>query len=499
MNRALCTIVMAGVALAGVACAPGDRIVAPAAVPRLDAAAMKAALAGPQVSVAIPKEMRDIGCVMVGRDSEGIAQAASVSRHLVTDIIGQLDSIKAPVVAGRPTAGSLHVVTGVLALGSSTSYTINCLAPNSVSQARFTEELASIPRAALWSAILARMQPRTGDRSNPDVVIASEILLAPIRTGAPPKRAIRSSGARNGLISPAVRPSYHYWFWVCGFDTGIACGTPTIQTVTVTARSGWPVVVDLSELYGGRRIYSLSELQSVNYYDGPDCSNASDTWLALEANILAMEEVAADMEAAGNLVAHQTCELELTDGGRWVCIDLFIEAERAAFMVGDDRRFAPDAPRKASRAQIYINPEACTVEPVVSPTRTVSWGPIDSGTHEPHALNRVTARLVEGKCRVDWRLLNGWCQGTVPNIACPAINGHILFTPQGDGSWKVDPAVDPYPSIGIYKVVGNTFVKACDKCEREEGHWLFLTSWKRSIETFRIARDAAMPSGCMIQ
>lgn len=497
MNRALRRTVMALVALAGAACAPSDRIVAPVAVPRLDVAAMKAALAGPQVSVAIPKELRDIGCVMVGRDSEGVSQAASVSRHLVADLIGQLDSIKAPVVAGRPTAGSLHVVTGVLALRSSTSYTINCLAPNSVSQARFTEELASTPRTALWSAIFARMQPRTGDSSKPDVVIASEILLAPIRTGAPPKRAIRSSDVRNGLISPAVRPSYAYWFWVCGAGTDIACGTARIQRVTVTARSGWPVVVDLSELYGGRRIYSLSELQSVDYYDGPDCSNASDTWLALEANIMAMEEVAGEMEIATNAVANQTCEADLTGGGRDLCIDLFIMSERAAFFVGDNREFDRYAPWSASRAQLYINPVTCVVGPHVNTTRTVGFGPFEGGARGPHALNRVTATPSAEGCVVEWSLNNGFCAtNELAQIICPSIDGRLVLRSDGSGGWTGSINEDKYPARGIYLWSGGDW-RVID--ERRQSTLFDLYGWRKHIEDLRISRNTCMPEGCNVQ
>ena len=254
-------------------------------------------------------------------------------------------------------------------------------------------------------------------------------------------------------------------------------------------------------IYHDYRVYSLSNLVGIWFYGGPDCGNASETWIALNEEILELENEANEMEPATAAVANLTCESEYTQGGRDICIDLFIMGERASFLVGDNRTFDPNAPYKASRAQIYINPSSCTVGAAVNTTRTVSWGPFRGGIHEPHKLNKVQAHLNDSaQCVVEWQLLNGWCQSnntlTLDGLACPAIDGHITITSDGQGGWNANISEDLFPSRGLYKWNGSTWSTIS---ERPGTIWLDLMSWRKKVEDLKIARDQAMPLGCNLQ
>lgn len=197
-------------------------------------------------------------------------------------------------------------------------------------------------------------------------------------------------------------------------------------------------------------------------------------------------------------MANQTCVSEYAAGGENICLDLFIMAERAAFLVGDNRDHDPGVPFKASRAQIYINPVICSVTWVVSPTRTVTFGPFGGGEHAPHKLNRVEPHWSpSGECVVEWQLLNGFCQTyNITSILCPAINGMLVLRRDGNGGWVGNINEDKFPSRGLYKLNGTRWDVVS---ERSETIWLDLASKRRHIERIRIARDEAMPPGCMLQ
>lgn len=485
--------------IAGIFAGCADRLpptapIQPVSVP-IDAASMRAALAGPRVRVAVPQKMRDIGCAVIAKGEDGRFQAGLIPRGLVIGIIGPLDSIDAPLVRGRPTSGSLHVVSATAHLhGPARSYVINCLVPWSLSEAAFSLALAKTPEHSIWPGIEQRLRPYAAAASTPDVVVASEVLLAPIRSGAPPRLITPQRLHPTGVISAPSSPHF-YGHAECGPGTDLACGEPTLPSVEVTARPGYPIVVDVSMLYRNRRIYSLSDLIGIYFYDGPDCSNGSATWLAMEETIQRMEAVAAEMEGAVNAVAHMTCEWELTDGGKNICYDLYIESERAAFLFqGDYREPDSGAPRTVSRAQLYINPELCVVDRYVDLTRMIKVGPLQRGPKGPHALNRVTATRTEGGCLIEWRLFNGYCgENALAEMACAPIDGYMILRSDGNGGWTGNVVEDKFPARGIYVWRGDHWETIS---ERKQGAFYDLYGWVKHIEDLRIARDAAMPAGC---
>jgi hypothetical protein len=462
--------------------------------PRSTAASVLTLKNLPRVKVAVSPLVRDIGCVIVGQGIGTSMRIAKVPRHLVVAVIGQLDSIEAPVIHGRTGSGSLHVVGGTFrGSGPSQSFLVNCLVPIPFTQQGFTEALAKSVSSGVWDIPMHGLHPYPNDDAVPAVVLASNILLAPIRTGKAPTLG-SAVGSRGLGLTGELRARFST---ECGLETGIACGQPTLEpvTVTVTARPGWPIVVDLTMLLRSYRMYSMSGLMSVSVYDGPDCSNASELYLTLNEQVERLEADANEVESAIAEVAAQTCESALTDGGAYICIDEFIMSERAAFLVGDNRDFDPYKPYKASRAQLYINPTLCTVHSYVNTSRTIQFGPLGGGTHAPHTLNKVTATLTDSSCVVEWSLLTGWCEGNVPNLLCPAIDGRIELKRDSNGGWTANINEDRYPSRGIYRWTGDHWATVS---EREETIWLDLISRRKHIEILRIARDNAL-QGCEVE
>lgn len=494
--RLLLTVQLAATSVVTTACTTSERAIGPYGPNRsLNFSALEIAAKGPRVRVAIPEIVRNIGCAVVGTVN-GETQVASLPRPFVNDLVGSLDSIDAPVIQGRPTSGALHVVSGVLSLlGTQEKFSIHCLAPMSLKQNAFSMSLAAPNHRNLPELVTNKLHSYSNPQNTNDEVLASDILLSSISSGQP-ARLVLGRQATGGLAT-GIAPRYSTF--ECGPGTNYACGSPSLPTVIVHAAPGYPIIVDLSNLRFSQRIYSLSDLVGVWFYDGPDCTNASQTWIALYNTIQQLEEEAYHVEQATLAVASQTCEQALTAGGNDLCIDLFIMSEQAAFLVGDNRDFDPNAPFKASRAQIYINPNTCSVESVVNTSRTVTVGPFGGGTHAPHKMNRVESYVnSSGQCVIEWDLLNGYCQtAEIPTIVCPAINGKLILTSNGNGGWNGNINEDKFPSRGLYKWNGSSWSTIS---ERAETIWLDLFTRRRHIERLTIARDQeTMPPGCNLE
>jgi hypothetical protein len=245
----------------------------------------------------------------------------------------------------------------------------------------------------------------------------------------------------------------------------------------------------------------LSELYDANwsYYQGPDCAAESEAynaaWMAAEEAAQQMEQVEYDMSVATDAVSSQTCEIALAEEGQTLCLDLFIMQERSAFFVaGDNRTYDRNAPQSASRAQLYINPNLCTVTKYVNTSRTIGLGPLDGVPHDPHVLNRATAELTDDGCVIRWSLLAGFCRGEIGSLLCPQIDGVLTIRRDGAGGWTGNVNIDRYPSIGIYELVGGAW-QVIDA--RQEGHWTDLMGWRKHIFDIRNSRPAFQPSpGC---
>ena len=178
-------------------------------------------------------------------------------------------------------------------------------------------------------------------------------------------------------------------------------------------------------------------------------------------------------------------------------MDGFISAPRAAFFVGDGREFDPNAPWKASRFQLYINPSLCVVDKWVNTSRVTGTGPLfDGRPYGPHQLNKVTAASHNGACVVEWRLWNGFCERNLVEPICPPIDGRLVITPNGSGGWVGNILEDKFPSRGLYWWRNGTWETIS---QRPEGIWTDLYSKRRHVEQFRIERDQSLPPGCTLQ
>lgn len=464
----------------------------------MDAASVRAALNGPRVKVPVAKEVREIGCAVVSAGAGGVPDVAVVPRRLVAPLIGNIDSVAAPIMAGRPTHGSLQVVSAaVTPSGQSRTLTINCLVSQDISHGAFAELTARSQQNPLWSAIVPLLRPYSVGRAAPEWRLASQLLLAPIQNGLSPKQFKRHSGAtRHAYLVPSA-PRFSSG---CGLDTGIACGEPTLPTVTITARRSYPTIVDWSDLYRARSIYSLSDILDIRHFYDPECDAWNAMYYAMHETMQRWEEEAAAMEVATNEVSGQICEVGLAQQYGELCLDLFIMAERAAFLIGDNRKFDPYAPYKASRAQIYVNPERCIANAIVNTTRTVQVGPFGGGLHEPHILNKIEYRWIETGviCEIKYELLTGWCRTwdqSAYTFLCPSIDGTMVLRKGLDGVWSGNVNEDKFPSRGLYWLTNAQFRMIS---ERKETIWLDLFSWRKHIEDFRLSIPPC-PDRCNLQ
>jgi hypothetical protein len=437
--------------------------------------------------------MRNLGCAVVHRDTNGLLTATEVGRAPILDLIGSIDEIQAPLLKGKPTSGTLHVVSGTLRDGSS-EYSVNCLADLELSHATFQQRLAASASRPVWRNVISKMQPHEGDASKPTFVLASDVLLASIRGNA----AGELMGTRRSISNASGVRGPRYTL-ECGPGTNFACGVPTMPTVSVTATPGYPVVIDLAWLVRNERIYSLSDLMGVYFFGGPDCSNASETWLALNEVLNNLDAEIASLERATNALASAFCEDQYTANGQRYCIDLFIASETAGLIFeGDNREFDRYELINASRAQLYFDPATCTATAYVNTSRTVGFGPIPGGGPQgPHRLNRFTATPTSAGCVIEWTLYNGWCEGHVPTLVCPPIDGKLTVTSSGAGGWTANIEEDRYPSRGLYKWNGSSGWQTIS--ERSEGRFTDLASRRQHRETIRISRDQSLPAGCNLQ
>lgn len=455
--------------------------------------ALAQAASGATARVSVPLSVKNIGCAVVGTH-DGITRSASLPRGAVKDVMGSLDSIDAPILNGKPTHGALHIVTSLLRLQNSDDlFAINCLAPMSLRERAF--ELMVVASASkLGSLAGAALTARANPAGKRDVQLASEILLASL------DNTPRGSRTRADISIHAIPGTGPRFDEVpCGTaESDRACGVPQLYGEVHAPAPPAPVIIDLSMLHADYRVMSIAELIGFNYFGSVDCANSSDTWLALNAAMQQVEQEANDIEAATNLVANLTCQREYTEDGANFCLDLFIEGKTALMLQGDGRPPDPNAPVTASRAQMYINPATCLVRYVINTTRTVSVGPLGGGTYAPNKLNRVEAhRNAQGECIVEWKLLNGFCNEFISGSgACPAIDGTMRFTPDGQGGWTANVSEDKFPSRVLYKWNGSAFMKLS---ERDGTIWIDLMTGRKSQERVRIERDNSLPPGCNLQ
>ena len=336
-----------------------------------------------------------------------------------------------------------------------------------------------------------------GDKSEPAHRIASNVLLASMRSGKPPVWIGKET--KPSTPGDDIRP--RFYLVECGQAGQPVCGAYTIAKVYVYGSQDsptYPVVIDWSEVLRARRVYSLGELGGIYYYNGPNCANASSIWHALTEKLAELENDIYEMELATNAVAAYTCDSALSTGGQDLCIDLFISSETAGLIfAGDNRTFDSSAKFNASRAQIYFNPQTCTARAWVNTSRTIGFGPIaPGGPHGPHRLNKVTATSTSAGCVVEWTLHNGYCQGAIPTLLCPAIDGKLTITSNGSGGWTANIAEDRFPSRGLYKWNGSSWTTISEREERWSGDLMNLIKIK---ETVKISRDESMPDGCNLE
>lgn len=453
--------------------------------------------------VGVDRAISSIGCVVVARDEAGGLATTLLPRSEVQSLVGHIDSVSTRIINGRRVARALHVLSATVhAAGQHNAYRVSCLEPHEVTEAQFAKLLITSVNNPIWREASTTLRPYTGPTTRSDVSLASQILLSSLTRNSQQKtmRVGDLPSRSTGIVAPS---SIRREVFDCHKEMNTSCNTASLPVITVTAdpNTNSLIIVDMSELYFFMQEFPLIDMNGIvlSYPGVPTCQNYSDMYWALDEELSRLENAAAQIEAATQLVAALTCQSDLTEGGYNYCIDLFIKSEQAAFYVGDDRSFDPNAPYKASRAQIYINPATCEVRYVVNTSRILIQGPFYDSVQAPHKLNKVNAeRLGDGSCRVTWRLLNGYCGSVGGQPMCPAIDGQITFSPSPNGIYGAQLVEDKFPSRGLYRWDPNSGFQTID--EREGTIFLDLISLRKQITNIQERQQQVLrDSGCELQ
>ena len=194
MERRKVAFVLQATTIIGVsACANFEVGTDPHAVTSQARAALESSTKGPRVKVATPERLREIGCTAVGTVN-GETQVAALSRSLVVNLAGRLDSVDAPLIDGKPGAGTLHIVSGSFRIpGYSTNFSIHCVAPMLLRQTTFLAGL--LTSGDLFSRLVSnKLKPYPNLERKSDAEIASDLLLDPVRSGLTEKFVSTSGG-----------------------------------------------------------------------------------------------------------------------------------------------------------------------------------------------------------------------------------------------------------------------------------------------------------------
>jgi hypothetical protein len=384
-----------------------------------------------------------------------------------------------------------------------TAITVNCLTSRVKSYGKYAELLRSSEGNPVWKSASRLLRPLSTGGTHNDVGLASALLLAPVRRNTRPVVININQQAVGSFASKKAAPTQVSRVYDCGVDAGVPCEPQQLPTVTVTGTpgGGGPIIIDLTDLaYKARQFPDYGDY-IVEYYAAKECANQNDTYLAMGDAIQSLEQAESDMEAATNAVGDYGCDHTLTGAGAVYCIDLFIMTERAGFLIGDDRRFDPYAPYKASRAQLYFNPDECAVYWVVNTTRAIiDWrnAPPDTITEAPSTLSYVSAvRGSNGDCNIKWKLWPGWCEhqqvgGTA--LVCPAIDGSIALHRLPSGAYSGSLSEDPFPSRGLYQWDGGAWRTISER--QQSPIWGDLFWARQRTEQLRLERANVIQGGC---
>jgi hypothetical protein len=244
---------------------------------------------------------------------------------------------------------------------------------------------------------------------------------------------------------------------------------PALQPVIITATAtDW--TIDNSNMY--RSTYLTFKLDyrvlEFDYYYNPDqCADANAFYWAQQYESDKQNTYGTIMQQISDALGGDGPMSE-SNGGQAVCvpnsekpicIDFFIMADRAAVFQGDNRDFNPDAGFRASRVQLYLNPNTLLWEVKYNASTLVAMGiPVlskqDSGPgrmFDPDSDVKVSRNPDDGFITITVSFRDSFCPSR--NSYCPVLDAKVGLNPDSSkpGGFEIYFKRDGFPSLGIYR------------------------------------------------
>ncbi|MAO63620.1 MAG: hypothetical protein CL666_01335 [Balneola sp.] len=154
-----------------------------------------------------------------------------------------------------------------------------------------------------------------------------------------------------------------------------------------------------------------------------------------------------------------------------VCVALFIQAENALGLKGDNRDFSSSSDPEKSRIFLHIDVENQSFTPTANPTCTTG-----GECKDPLSTNVIDVAFGEdGEFTVSFSAKNSVLPG-------PAIDGEINFTPDGKGGFNTLGNRDAFPSAEAYFWKGGKPTTLFQRTEKTPFHLIPLwinDKWKK--------------------
>lgn len=283
-------------------------------------------------------------------------------------------------------------------------------------------------------------------------------------------------------------------------DTGTAKPPTPLPPITVTAsRDTWWV----DELFFRSRALRQRSLQDVVnwdyvYYDGPDCADFSELFIANDEMLDRWEEEAALDSLAIASLEEFNCEPK---PGFKICLDFHIQSRRSFVFGGDDRDYNNlVAGISQSRAMFFFNPDSIHKKTQLINSTKIKLGGYEKEQYTQNALFKPDSDYVISKrgdtIHVKIVAYNNFCSS---RENCPTIDAEVFFIPDAasTGGYKVGWKRDAYPTMTIKWSSNNggnwTHIMAHDP----ENGWGPYLAWTALIAKWR--QSIHMPPQCELQ
>jgi hypothetical protein len=456
------------------------------------------------------------GCAVVVDRGTGEVATIALTRRQLPFAIPSLDS--AVVSGGLPHA--FQIAHYRIATSGAQALDLSCIAPfDEAYEHQLSTAMRTKAARADWTEVLALLnkQPTQAD-SQPRAAIGGQTLRLALYPGAKlTERHVIGKVVGAGTSSARLLPSSPPNNTITNLADWKLAATdtfhvPALQPVIITA-SATDWVIDNSNMY--RSTYLAFKLDyrvlqfDYYFYNGDYCADANAFYWAQQfesdkqttyGTIMQQlsDALGADGPATASNGGQAVC---VPNSEKPVCIDFFIMADRAAVFLGDDRNFDPDAGFRASRVQLYLNPNTLAWEVKYNESTLVAFGiPVlsktDSGPgrmFDPNQDVQVSRNPDDGFITITMAFRNNFCISRT--TFCPVIDAKVGLEPSSNspGGFEVFFRRDGFPSMGVYRRKADnsgwdTMAQDTEMMTGAYTNWLALVgTWNQHIQ---------MPNGC---